>query len=637
MTLRLKLFYYFNIVGLFAVRAQEIASLQLINTMTNAPVLTLIDGGVVDLQALKLSSNALNIAAIPLTAGTIGSVRFGFDSISSFRVENSAPFAFCGDDNAKFKACPELLQNVGRSVRVSATPFSGTKQSGSAGSTKQVTFTIVEGGTVPVATPVSGPVPTFIATPVATPISTPVKVPVRSPVVAPVVAPGAPPVAPPVIIPAATPVQSPSVIAPEHVPECPPLNYPQNIGTGSSTDLQAAMNALAAHISGTTVLSQESLAQQRTLFQNNAIRLPTNLSLMQSALSLVDAYESRIGPLFVSGPSVGGFERNTPASPDGKELERAMITVQQGILDHIFQGSQWVNEDVIPNPLPSLVDACAAPLLRSRKWLTAKYFPGMIDPPVDESVVHTVMVNATKTPYWGKVVSFATIENIKPLDGLYLAPGAIATVTVPDTMVNAGFLLQVGANTIDNKSKSVHRRMDRITTTFVVDKMQVTVANPLGGGLYLRIPYLANLGLVSLSIKGGVVASPRVQQTRLHTTTMAEWESMKVSAPGPWVNIETDNFLATVPRNWIVSRDFSFVNQLVTDYKKAMDGVSALFGYSPDYRNNYVVHVGIDLYIKFGSYGIGYPQGTRVGFTLHDSDRKVMEPVLLDSASSVSQ
>ena len=108
----------------------------------------------------------------------------------------------------------------------------------------------------------------------------------------------------------------------------------------------------------------------------------------------------------------------------------------------------------------------------------------------------------------------------------------------------------------------------------------------------------------------GVVAAPQVQLTRLHTTTIDEWDSMKVNAPGPWVNLETDNFLTTVPRNWIVSRDFAFVNQLVTDYKNAMDGVSALFGYPPDYRNNYVAYVGIDLHIKFGSYGIGYPQGT---------------------------
>ena len=84
------LFYFLNVVGFLAVGALEIASLQLINTITSISVLELTNGSVVDLQALKVSATALNIVAMPTATGTIGSVRFGLDSITSFRVENSA-------------------------------------------------------------------------------------------------------------------------------------------------------------------------------------------------------------------------------------------------------------------------------------------------------------------------------------------------------------------------------------------------------------------------------------------------------------------------------------------------------------------------------------------------------------------
>jgi hypothetical protein len=50
--------------------------------------------------------------------------------------------------------------------------------------------------------------------------------------------------------------------------------------------------------------------------------------------------------------------------------------------------------------------------------------------------------------------------------------------------------------------------MDRVTSAYSIDSTTVTVASPLGGGVYLKVPYLANLGEVTFQVTGGVIQAP---------------------------------------------------------------------------------------------------------------------------------
>lgn len=174
-------------------------------------------------------------------------------------------------------------------------------------------------------------------------------------------------------------------------------------------------------------------------------------------------------------------------------------------------------------------------------------------------------------------------------------------------MVDAGFKIQVGASTTDNSVKDFHLRMDRVTTSFDVGDTVVSVANPLGGNLYLRVPYEANLGAVTLDITGGVVQAPIFSSTSLKVTSESEWNSIR-TAPGPWADFETDKFLMQVPRIWIYDFDYAHISNLMSNYDLAMDGVSELVGFPPDRRNDYVLYLSADLHIMYGVYGIGYPQ-----------------------------
>jgi hypothetical protein len=79
-------------------------------------------------------------------------------------------------------------------------------------------------------------------------------------------------------------------------------------------------------------------------------------------------------------------------------------------------------------------------------------------------------------------------------------------VTVSDSSLwEAGFSILVGAQTSDNKNKEKHLRMDRTTATYPIVGKDTVIANPLGGGIYIMVPYKTNFGQVHGAILLGQV------------------------------------------------------------------------------------------------------------------------------------
>ena len=107
--------------------------------------------------------------------------------------------------------------------------------------------------------------------------------------------------------------------------------------------------------------------------------------------------------------------------------------------------------------------ACGSCLFAGRGWLTSAYFPGASPLPDDAAVVHDVGINATVLRQWGRRAAFDTDTDVarKPT-GLYLSPGAMARVRVPQSVVDAGgYTVLVGAHTRSHAQKAVHKRLDR--------------------------------------------------------------------------------------------------------------------------------------------------------------------------------
>ena len=104
-------------------------------------------------------------------------------------------------------------------------------------------------------------------------------------------------------------------------------------------------------------------------------------------------------------------------------------------------------------PYSPIIKECAAEL-DGEKWSTSKHYPGSVPPPADKTVVHTVQVDASFRIQYGRMVAFSENTNqghpdpgnfrrIRPIGGLYLSPGEIGIVTVPQELVNVGYTIQV--------------------------------------------------------------------------------------------------------------------------------------------------------------------------------------------------
>ena len=66
----------------------------------------------------------------------------------------------------------------------------------------------------------------------------------------------------------------------------------------------------------------------------------------------------------------------------------------------------------------------------------------------------------------------------------------------------------MGANDSNLQYHGFYKRMDRITSTFPIVTTETRIGSPLGGGIYIRVPYLTDDGVIDVTIIGGVVQAP---------------------------------------------------------------------------------------------------------------------------------
>lgn len=206
-----------------------------------------------------------------------------------------------------------------------------------------------------------------------------------------------------------------------------------------------------------------------------------------------DALSERFRGLHWAAPAVGRAAmthaqrvHRPPPSPqhnsdtDGHDTDRAMMQVQQTIMDHMAS---------------MMGDVCQVAVFEGRAWKTADLVPGYARPPADRTVVHDIKIDANHPVTFGAPAGNFDYEGTlsaailparhsilvnrilryralvvacaarKPT-GLYLAPGAAATVTIPQSAVASGLKIQIGAqerNTGSGHSKyKPIKRMDKI-------------------------------------------------------------------------------------------------------------------------------------------------------------------------------
>ena len=350
-----------------------------------------------------------------------------------------------------------------------------------------------------------------------------------------------------------------------------------------------ALNDLQGHINETNTLSNSELNQIKNVFNQFPECLAESEDMILLGKSVVEDYDDQIGALFTTPNTQNGFSKDPTAAP-GLEVERAMLALQQGIFDHVFTPEVYADYPQHLNSWP---------------FNSCYNFPGYVEPPVDSTQSHSMVILANfedpdgMNPYFN-INGDGTEHALRPT-GLYLSPGSVASVTVPDSLVGKDYYVRVGSHEWDLSNRPLYKRLDRISKKFLIHSSTIEVFNPLGGAISILVPYGANQGIVEVSVSNGVEA-PFFSLKSFYESPDFDAELDK---PGPWAVFETDNVMYTIPKHSIVPGQYDLM-QTLQDWETAVRGVNSIMARQiiPEKHNMYMI---ADVIIRFGAYSIGYP------------------------------
>jgi hypothetical protein len=350
-------------------------------------------------------------------------------------------------------------------------------------------------------------------------------------------------------------------------------------------DLEPSLNALTEHVNGTVTLSDTEIENRITTLQANAGAYSADSDKMNAAMDFLAAYDAAHGALFTAGSATdGGFWRID--WPD--DIHKAAFIVAQAIVDEFYTESSLAANEA---------------LLDGYKLATSDFFPGACPPPASVET-HTATIDATylNTGGWELL---GDEEPARKPTGTYLAPGTIATVTVPQALVNSGYQVRVGAHVYDMEARNRKpvRRLDRVSLTYDITSTTTTIANPLGGGIYIDVPPGADNGEVDVDITGAVRA-PFFSDQSFHTTSLSEWQNTERNHPAPWADLQTEKYMMTVPTDWIYNWDDPAT--IMAKHDLSMDMINDLMGF-PRLRGKETMYYLIDLTNKSSVFSPGYP------------------------------
>lgn len=175
-------------------------------------------------------------------------------------------------------------------------------------------------------------------------------------------------------------------------------------------------------------------------------------------------------------------------------------------------------------------------------------FPGALTAPVDAAAV----TRALDLSYAGRTARLGGSSD-RPVwrsTGLYAAPGARVTVTVPAEVTGRGVDVLVGSWTDDNTGTEAWSRMPVVVRSFALTATETLVGSAFGGLIYVRVPPGATLGMRGVTFRGAT-AAPRFV---LGATSAAEWQAQR-ALPGLYAELEARGVVLTVPSSRVRTLD----------------------------------------------------------------------------------
>ena len=354
-------------------------------------------------------------------------------------------------------------------------------------------------------------------------------------------------------------------------------------------DVVPALIALKNHINGTIPLNDAQIAAHKLTIDAGKALFGNDAEIITASFDLVTTYDTVLGPLFVS--------RSLPVRTSvTNDIHWTLYTVMQDIMDFTYNASNITNN---------------YSLLNGFKFGSSASFPGSCAAPADPNLTNSATISASYLNTAGRETQGDGVGTYarKPT-GTYLAPGSIATITVPAALVNAGFKIRVCAQSSDLSNRPNIRRLERSSLVYDITALATKIASPLGGGIYIEVPWLASAGTVSVQIKNAV-RSPYFSAKSIQTTTPAQWLTERAS-PAPWADFQTDKFMMQVPTSWIYAMPDP--TQLMADWDTSMDATTDLMGF-PRLRGKESFYLQVDVDLKNSVFSPGYPAVNVGGFS----------------------
>ena len=348
----------------------------------------------------------------------------------------------------------------------------------------------------------------------------------------------------------------------------------------TEAELVSALTGLKDHIEGTAPLDSSQIEAHKLTIDSHSEIFGDSDTIIAACFDLVATYDNVMGPLWIAR---GQFRRSDVVN----DIHWTIYNVMQYIMDYTYTENNIL-----------LYEA----LFDGFKFESSANFPGAVDPPADPNQTHTVTINGSYLKTFGHLTMHADRAARKPT-GTYLAPGTIATVTVPPSIARKGYKVRVGAHSWDFSNKPTVKRLDRSSLVYSINSTHVKVASPLGGGIYVEVPYLADAGIVDVQVKNAV-RSPYFSAKSFHKTTLDEWQTTERNHPAPWADFQSDKFMMQVPTSWIYNFDDPVT--LMQNWDAAMDAMNDLMGY-PHIRGKETMYPQVDVLLRASVYAPGYP------------------------------
>lgn len=185
--------------------------------------------------------------------------------------------------------------------------------------------------------------------------------------------------------------------------------------------------------------------------------------------------------------------------------------------------------------------------------------------------------------------------------GLYAAPGATISVTIPANRTGAGIELLISPNGGDDTTFNygTWTYFPKLWRNVPLTQQVTQTGHVMGGLLTVLIPANRTLGPLDITISGALPAPAFV----LGTNTDAEWNSTLRNAPAPYGYIQNDKLTIYLPKTRLA--EMTNPEAVTAYWKRVMDTADDYYGYTAFRKRGEAVATA--RYVAYGAAYADYP------------------------------